>query len=213
VNASKARVNMCTFSKIGDLQQEVSDLYLYHNELSCLICNIKLRDFGRAARQLGSSAGILSSAFYLREQLSRISGLYTANSATLFPRLVTQDPVETSEPKDVKSDLSRTKRTSRHVFKAKIPARFAMPIETPHVGLEQFPKQFELLADDAATFLECLNEVFGFDDGPVNASITSFVSDLQVIIIFLFVVYLLAKDLLIGSIGLLVLRNTRVCFV
>ena len=50
----------------------------------------ELRNFSNAARQLGSSVGILSSSFHLRERLTFIGYLFRENAADLFPRKIPQ---------------------------------------------------------------------------------------------------------------------------
>ncbi|KAG1850769.1 hypothetical protein C8R48DRAFT_778114 [Suillus tomentosus] len=55
----------------------------------------ELRNFANAARQLGSSVGILSSAFRLRERLTKLLLLFRENAATLFPRKISCRPRET----------------------------------------------------------------------------------------------------------------------
>jgi hypothetical protein len=48
------------------------------------------------------------------------------------------------------------------------------------VPQEQFPEQFEALADNIAAFGRCLNEFPEFTDEAISASITSFEGDLRV---------------------------------
>jgi hypothetical protein len=50
--------------------------------------NLPLKLCPHTARQLGSSVGILSSAFHLRERLSAILHLFHENAADLFPRRI-----------------------------------------------------------------------------------------------------------------------------
>ncbi|KAK0192616.1 hypothetical protein F5146DRAFT_1102483 [Armillaria mellea] len=111
----------------------------------------ELRNFANAARQLGSSAAILSSAFHLRERLAHLLHLYRENAADLFPRKITH----VTHINNVEAE-THTRRLHRH-----------------------FPDQFEALAKDVTTFMNCLNEFPEFTDEAVNASISAFEGDLK----------------------------------
>lgn len=60
------------------------------------------------------------------------------------------------------------------------PHHIARPTIDETLDLEKFPEQFEALADNIVVFGRCLNEFPEFTDDAVNASITSFESDLRV---------------------------------
>lgn len=135
----------------------------------------ELRNFANAARQLGSSVAILSSAFHLRERLAQIIYLYRQNAADLFPRKITHLPRYNAV-----DSRAQTKRRSRWMIaQTKAPPHVARPTVTENLDLEFFPQQLEALSADVTTFLKCLNEFPEFTDEAVNASITSFEEDLK----------------------------------
>ncbi|KAF9031656.1 WD40 repeat-like protein [Hymenopellis radicata] len=138
----------------------------------------ELRNFANAARQLGSSAAILSSAFHLRERLAQILHLYRENAADLFPRKVVRATINNPV------DDAPTQKTSRRLklhgrHHLRIPQHFARPKVDENLDLEDFPKQFAALANDVTTFMDCLNEFPEFTDEAVNASISAFQGDLK----------------------------------
>ncbi|KAL0959814.1 hypothetical protein HGRIS_011496 [Hohenbuehelia grisea] len=135
----------------------------------------ELRNFANAARQLGSSVAILSSAFHLRERLAQILFLFRENAADLFPRKVSRRHREAPiNPRAV------TKTRRRHTTKRyKPPPNVAQPIIRDDLDVEAFPEQFQSLAQEVTTFLDCLNEFPEFTDEAVNASILSFEGDLK----------------------------------
>lgn len=133
----------------------------------------QLRNFSNAARQLGSSVGILSSAFHLRERLAQITWLFRENAAYLFPRKVShQSTTESVVKPDV---LPRRKRV-----RSKAPPHVRRPLVLEKLDPEVFPHQFGLFARDVITFLHCLNEFPEFTDEALNASIVAFEGDLKV---------------------------------
>ena len=139
-------------------------------------CTIQLRNFANAARQLGSSVAILSSAFHLRERLAQILYLYRENAADLFPRKITHFPRD-----HFVDPRAQTRRRRRwRIAQTKAPPHVARPTVTENLDLEYFPQQLEALATDVTTFLKCLNEFPEFTDEAVNASILSFEGDLKV---------------------------------
>ncbi|KAF8649190.1 hypothetical protein AX16_005988 [Volvariella volvacea WC 439] len=136
----------------------------------------ELRNFANAARQLGSSVAILSSAFHLRERLAQILFLYHENAADLFPRKITHLGRDTIilDPK-LKDRRSRSNRQPKN----KTPPHVARPIVTENLDPENFPEQLEALARDVTAFLNSLNEFPEFTDEAVNASILAFEGDLR----------------------------------
>jgi hypothetical protein len=137
----------------------------------------QLRNFANASRQLGSSAGILSSAFHLRERLAHILFLFRENAADLFPAKVQRQPRESSL---VQPNMKHFRRHSlRHKHKNP-PPHILRPTVDDSLDPEDFPKQLEQLALDVSTFLNCLNEFPEFTDEAVNASIRAFEGDLKV---------------------------------
>lgn len=132
----------------------------------------ELRNFGNAARQLGSSVGILSSAFRLRERLAQILFLFRDNAADLFPRKISRQQREFL----VNPNLMDRKRKARR--RKSMPGRVPANIEDS-LDLESLPEQFESFATALLTFLKCLNEFPEFTDEAVNTSIKSFEGDLK----------------------------------
>jgi hypothetical protein len=134
--------------------------------------SIKLRNFSNAARQLGSSVRILSSAYRLRERLAQILYLFHENAASLFPRKVSHQD-QTSHVDGL---------TWRQGKRAKIKAapNVRNPVVLGDLDPEIFPQQMEKLADDVTIFLECLNEFPEFTDEAVNSSVVAFQGDLKV---------------------------------
>ena len=132
----------------------------------------QLRNFSNAARQLGSSVAILSSAFHLRERLAQIAWLFRENAADLFPRKVSHQSLEPTIKPDV---LPRRKRA-----RSKAPPHVRRPLVLEKLDPENFPSQLGLFARDVITFLHCLNEFPEFTDEALNASILAFEGDLKV---------------------------------
>ncbi|KAL0577193.1 hypothetical protein V5O48_004791 [Marasmius crinis-equi] len=134
----------------------------------------ELRNFSNAARQLGSSAAILASAFMLRTRLANILFLYRENAADLSPRKIQAHPHQHPTQHMARRRRSRRGPSGRH----KALPHAARPTVHEHIDLEHFPRQFEALAQDITTFVRCLNEFPEFTDEAVNASISSFEGDL-----------------------------------
>ncbi|EGN95187.1 hypothetical protein SERLA73DRAFT_77198 [Serpula lacrymans var. lacrymans S7.3] len=128
-----------------------------------------LRNLANAAGQLGSSVGILSSAFRLREQLARILFLFRENAAYLFPRRVQRRARETH----VNPNLMNRRKTPYS------PPLAAKLVIEEKIDPEIFPKYFEDFAIETETFTKCLNDFSEFVDEDVNASIRSFQGDLN----------------------------------
>ena len=132
----------------------------------------QLRNFSNAARQLGSSVAILSSAFHLRERLAQIAWLFRENAADLFPRKVSHQSLESA----VKPGVLPKRRRAR----SKAPPHVRRPLVLEKLDREDFPGQLGLFARDVITFLHCLNEFPEFTDEALNASILAFEGDLKV---------------------------------
>jgi len=122
-----------------------------------------LQNFINAVRQLGSSVGLLSSAFQLRARLAQILHLFQLNAAELF---------DDSEP--VWLLKSRSKEWRRRPTETRIRPTWDIQSDP-----ESMPDELELLAEDLNTFLECLNQIPEFSDEAVNTSVTSFQDDLK----------------------------------
>ncbi|KAF8648232.1 hypothetical protein AX16_006314 [Volvariella volvacea WC 439] len=133
----------------------------------------ELRNFANAARQLGSSVAILSSAYHLRERLAQTLFLFHENAADLYPRKIAHVGRETVilDPKLRERSIRQPKiKTQQHV------ARFVV---TENLDPENFPEHLEALAKDVTAFLNSLNEFPEFTDEAVNASILAFEGDLK----------------------------------
>ncbi|KAF8835950.1 WD40 repeat-like protein [Paxillus ammoniavirescens] len=133
----------------------------------------ELRSFANAARQLGSSVGILSSAFKLRERLTKILFLFRENAANLYPRKIPRQPREALLNPNLMDRRRRTNWRGQH----------PPPIAKHHLGADLepdvLPSQFESFARDVVTFLNCLNEFPEFTDEAVNQSMRGFEADLK----------------------------------
>lgn len=129
-----------------------------------------LQEFQNAARQLGSSIGLLSSAYRLRQRLFVVLHLFRQNAESLFPKYIKPKP----EPLDSPAPRRPTRAGGP---KATILRRPTMNVETDAEGL---PAEMALLAHDVMSFLHHLEEFPEFIDEAVNASITTFQHDLKV---------------------------------
>ncbi|KAF9568278.1 WD40 repeat-like protein [Agrocybe pediades] len=136
----------------------------------------ELRNFANAARQLGSSVAILSSAFHLRERLAQLLFLYHENAADLFPRKV-QHIVRGDV--NIESPVNAKRRRGFRRVKGKAQLHVPRPTVSENLDPEMFPEQLEALAKEVTTFLKCLNEFPEFTDEAVNTSILSFEGDLK----------------------------------
>ncbi len=129
-----------------------------------------LQEFQNASRQLGSSIGLLSSAYGLRQRLFVVLHLFRENAESLFPKYIRPkpDPLDTPAPR---------KSTRAGGPKAAILRR---PTTNVVQDAEDLPKEIAFLAEDVMTFLHHLEEFPEFVDEAVNASITAFQHDLKV---------------------------------
>ncbi|KAG5719222.1 hypothetical protein E4T56_gene13410 [Termitomyces sp. T112] len=138
----------------------------------------ELRNFANAARQLGSSVAILSSAFDLRERLAQILFLYHENAADLFNRKIAHIAKETppERPKRERKDGHRKRRVTTANLTGPHVVGLAV---NENLDLEEFPMQLKLLAKAIRTFFNCLNEFPEFTDEAVNTSMSEFEGDLE----------------------------------
>lgn len=134
----------------------------------------ELRNFANAARQLGSSVGILSSAFKLRERLTKVSFLFRENAASLFPRKVSRHTRESL----LNPNLMDRKRR-RSTWRIHRPPPVTKLILEEDLQPETLPSQFESFANDVVTFLNCLSEFPEFNDEAVDQSMKAFEGDLK----------------------------------
>ncbi|KAJ4463512.1 hypothetical protein C8J55DRAFT_309394 [Lentinula edodes] len=127
----------------------------------------ELRTLSHAARQLGSSAAILSSVFHLRSRIAHILHLYRLNAADLYPRTV-KPPI-----------FQKSREKSSAFASARVLPHLARPVVDTSIGLEEFPKHFKALSEEIRTFINCLNEFPEFADETVNTSLWNFENDLN----------------------------------
>ncbi|KZV92646.1 WD40 repeat-like protein [Exidia glandulosa HHB12029] len=130
----------------------------------------ELQTFSNAVTQLGSSVGLLSSSFALRQRLTRILHLVRDNAAELFPRKVRKETL---------AGVELVRNFSRAKLRYKPPPNVARPVVGDEIDPESFPEEIEGLAKDTINFLNCLNEFPEFTDESVNASIVAFEGDLK----------------------------------
>ena len=141
--------------------------HVWSHHLLCLIPN-QLRGVANAARQLGSSVGILSSAFKLRERLTKILFLFRENAANLYPRKIARQPRKALPNPN---SMHQQRRAGHQVVKL---------ILEDNLEPDTLPAQFESFSEDVAIFLNCLNESPEFTDEAVNESMRCFEADLKV---------------------------------
>ncbi|EPQ52299.1 WD40 repeat-like protein [Gloeophyllum trabeum ATCC 11539] len=154
-----------------DEDQVVGAESFYKFQRRVLNLDKELRNFANSARQLGSSVGILSSSFHLRERLVQILFLFRENAADLFPRKVTRQSRDAL--------VNPNSRYTRKRVKRKAPHHIVRPAVFDNLDPEDFPAQLEMFAKDVMTFLKCLNEFPEFQDEAVNASIKALHGDLK----------------------------------
>lgn len=128
----------------------------------------QLRDFENASRELGSSVGIVSSAFGLQERLTKILFLFRENAACLYPRKVTRRPQEVL----LNPNMMERRQDWRH--------RSTVPYPHDNLELDMLPNQLESLAGDVGAFISCLNEFEEFNDEAISQSMRTFEGDLRV---------------------------------
>ncbi|KAI6012352.1 hypothetical protein EDC04DRAFT_2579829, partial [Pisolithus marmoratus] len=133
-----------------------------------------LRNFAYSARQLGSSVGILSSVAKLRERLLKVLCLFRENAASLFYLKVSRHTRE-SLPNPHLMDPKRRHST----WRIHCPAHVTKLILEDDLQPETLPSQFECLALEVETLLDCLSEFPEFNDGADNQSMKSFEGDLK----------------------------------
>ncbi len=138
-----------------------------------------LQSFGNAVRPLGSCAGLISSAYFLRARLQQVLHLFRENASELFDE-VKKEPIERMRP------LSSRKRSKNRANAPNLDWRHELePTKAFRVGtpvtsdLEEFPEQFKALAKDLLSFLHFLHDIPEFTDDALNASVLSFEADLK----------------------------------
>ncbi|KAG8884759.1 hypothetical protein FRB97_003279 [Tulasnella sp. 331] len=156
------------------LRNEGADMFLHFHKRIRQV-DTELLNFGNAVRPLGSSVGLISSAYNLRTRLQQILHLFRENASEIFPEKIKKQPADLILPLSSRKK-SRSRRTARH-----------RPTQTlrPTVGkgltsdLEDFPEQFQFLAKDLVSFLHFLHDIPEFTDEGLNASVLSFEADLK----------------------------------
>jgi hypothetical protein len=132
----------------------------------------QLRDFENASRELGSSVGIVWSAFRLQERLAKILFLFRENAACLYPRKITRKPQEVL----LNPNVMERREDWRN--------RSTVPLTQENLELHMLPDQLGGLAGDVGAFINCLNEFEEFNDEAISQSMRVFEGDLRVRPIF-----------------------------
>ncbi|PVG01421.1 WD40 repeat-like protein [Serendipita vermifera] len=133
-----------------------------------------LAAFQTAARQLGSSVGLLASAAQLRNRLMKVEALFHENASEIFPSIKSKfvDTSEQLKPRTKKKPPARTRSNSKALLFRPAAMNAAPDPET-------LPYELFELAKDVKAFLKHLEEFPEFVDEALNASITAFESDLR----------------------------------
>lgn len=151
-------------TSVVDKQQTLINKYADNVYITCLrkieLTTLQLRSVSDAARHLGSSGGIFSSTYLLRERLRKIVQLFRQNAAENFPRKINpQDNV-------VKNTVLSPRRQSKSWMKASTHRR--TPIESDSLDLESLPDHIKAFAHDLAELAECLKDFPKFADQQVE---------------------------------------------
>lgn len=136
--------------------------------------DVQLRDFENASRELGSSVGIVWSAFGLQERLAKILFLFRENAACLYPRKISRKPQEVL----LSLNVMERRQDWRH--------RSTIPYSQDNLELDMLPNQLESLAGDVGAFISCLSEFDEFNDEAISQSMRAFEADLKVRFILFF---------------------------
>ncbi|KIJ12052.1 hypothetical protein PAXINDRAFT_181666 [Paxillus involutus ATCC 200175] len=148
------------------LQSTGADLF-YKFEIRVQNLDKELRDFANAARQLGSSVGIVSSASKLQERLAKLLFLFRENAACLYPRKIARNPQEAP----INLNLMERRPGWRR--------RPSVAILQGTLDPEMLPEQLDHFAKDVAAFSHCLNEFQEFTDEAISQSMRAFENDLN----------------------------------
>ncbi|KAG8992062.1 hypothetical protein FRB94_013394 [Tulasnella sp. JGI-2019a] len=155
------------------LQNEGAEMFNHFHKRIRQV-DAELLNFGNAVRPLGSSVGLINSAYNLRTRLQQILHLFRENASEIFPEKVKKMPAEPIQPLSSRKK-SKNRRTARHQ-----PTQTFRPnVQDLTSDLEHFPEQFQLLAKDLVTFLHFLHDIPEFTDEGLNASVLSFEADLK----------------------------------
>ncbi|CAE6502280.1 unnamed protein product [Rhizoctonia solani] len=130
--------------------------------------DLKLQSFADAVRQLGSSAGLLNSAYRLRARLRQIQYFFRENAAQLFDTI--------SHAPNVGSQSYNSRKGG------KVPRNMVIGPEKNtrwSTEIEDLPDELENLAKDLDVFSRRLSNVPEFTDETVNTSIHAFEGDLR----------------------------------
>lgn len=161
-----------------------------------------LQTFQTAARQLGSSVGLLASASQLRERMHRVQTILNENAAVLFPQIQSKvvDAIEAPAIKKSKggkagfrrgTTASTNTKDSKESKDPRLPGSgrprsnsnglfMRRPLVTSAIDPETLPQELFGLSMDVKAFLLHLEEFPEFIDDALNASITAFENDLKV---------------------------------
>lgn len=117
----------------------------------------QLRQLSNAARQLGSSVGILSASFRLCERLSRVLFLFRENAVALFPNKVFR-----KGQVDRLWNFKRQRPNRRRNRLLILVSRYSTSLDRPTV--DHLPDELHALAKDIATILDCFAQYPEFVD-------------------------------------------------
>lgn len=121
----------------------------------------ELRQLSNAARQLGSSVGILSASFRLCERLGRVLFLFRENAIALFPHLKVSQLIRELQV-DRYWNFKRQRRHRRRNRLLSLVSRLSNGQGQPTIhGL---PNELNALAKDIATLLDCFSQYPEFLD-------------------------------------------------
>ena len=118
---------------------------------------MQLRQLSNAARQLGSSVGILSASFRLCERLSRVLFLFRENAVALFPNKVFR-----KRQVGRYWNFNRQRRNRRRNRLLTLVSRFSTNLDRPTA--EHLPDELTALAKDIGTILDCFGQYPEFVD-------------------------------------------------
>lgn len=134
-----------------------------------------LLSFQTAARQLGSSVGLLASAHQLRTRLHTIQALFHENAADIFPTQIKSKAIDI-EPLKPKTKRNKNNPRARSNSRALLLRRSTVTVAPE---LDTLPAELFALSRDVKAFLTHLEEFPEFVDEALNESITAFEMDLQ----------------------------------
>ncbi|KAI0075655.1 WD40 repeat-like protein [Panus rudis PR-1116 ss-1] len=128
----------------------------------------ELKNFGIAARQIGSSVGVLISCTHLRDRLIEVLVLFRENAASLYPRKVIRKPAAEDSLRE-------------WLYYGRVRAPPGDNYSGPRLalGAEEIPATLQSFAKNWRMFLDYLNEFPEFKDEDLTEAISSLEKDLK----------------------------------